>query len=62
MIALRHLGPQIGLILAWRCMSVYAGSLQDEPDPNSAQWIGAWWIGQYHYCNFIFAVQNDYKA
>ncbi|KAJ9590582.1 hypothetical protein L9F63_016351, partial [Diploptera punctata] len=44
-IALRYLGPQLGMTLAWRCMSVYAGPLEQEPDPDSSQWIGAWWLG-----------------
>ncbi|XP_069675281.1 solute carrier organic anion transporter family member 74D-like isoform X2 [Periplaneta americana] len=44
-IALRHVGPHLGLILAWRCLALYAGPLDVEPSPTSVEWVGAWWIG-----------------
>ena len=45
-IALRHLGPYMGVILAWRCLSMYSGPLAVEPEYTSPDWFGAWWLGK----------------
>jgi len=45
-IALRHLGPYMGVLLAWRCLSVYSGPLDVEPEYTSPEWVGAWWLGK----------------
>ncbi|XP_021914985.1 solute carrier organic anion transporter family member 2B1-like isoform X2 [Zootermopsis nevadensis] len=55
-IALRHLGPHVGVLLAWRCLSLYSGPLDVEPRQTSSEWVGAWWLGWPILSTLMFVV------
>lgn len=55
-IALRHLGPYMGVLLAWRCLSLYSGPMDMEPKQTSSEWVGAWWLGWPILSTLIFLV------
>lgn len=55
-IALRHLGPYMGVLLAWRCLSIYSGPLDVYPGETSSDWVGAWWLGWPILSTLIFVV------
>ncbi|GFG35687.1 hypothetical protein Cfor_12787 [Coptotermes formosanus] len=55
-IALRHLGPYMGVLLAWRCLSIYSGHLDVDPQQASYDWVGAWWLGWPILSTLMFVV------
>lgn len=49
-IGVRILGPASGFILGSLCTRLYADlSVDPHMDPSDPRWVGAWWLGKFHY-------------